>query len=425
MPDSTSPQDTGYLTLLRQNANFRKLWSGQVVSLLGDWFSFVASATLVARLTGSGLAISGLFVMRMLPPFLVSPLAGVAADRVNRKHLLILTDLVRAVAALGFLLVRKPEHVPLLYALTGLQMAMTGFYFPARNAILPDLVKHENLGTANTLSSVTWSVMLALGAALGGLFSGRFGVNAAFVVDGITYLVSAFIVSGIAYKRKTPDGEKTPRAVLTDYLDGLRFLLRHTDNLFVAMQKGIYALAMGGAVQVAMVSLSQSVYVWGENGSTSLGLMYGVAGVGTGLGPILARRITRDHPLHLRWAMGVAYLVTMGGLLIMAPLAGFGWLLFGIFMRGLGGGTNWVFSTQLLMVSVPNPFRGRVFSTEFAFFTLAQAIGTSLGGLLCDHPACGVQCALLLVFAAMIPPAILWLLWTLRKTRHSGSNVQG
>ena len=95
---------TGYWELVRANANFRYLWFGQIASLLGDWFNLIASAALLAQLTGSGFAIGGLFAVRMLAPFLISPLAGVIADRCNRKYILILSDLFRAVTVCGFLL---------------------------------------------------------------------------------------------------------------------------------------------------------------------------------------------------------------------------------------------------------------------------------------------------------------------------------
>ena len=107
----TQPTDTqrdigkpvGYFELILQNANFRWLWGGQVVSLLGDWFNLIASAILIAELTDSGLALGILFTIRMLAPFAVAPIAGIFADRYNRKHLLIITDIVRAVVVLGFL----------------------------------------------------------------------------------------------------------------------------------------------------------------------------------------------------------------------------------------------------------------------------------------------------------------------------------
>ena len=136
----------GYVTLVRQNKEFRLLWVGQIVSLLGDWFDLIASASLIALLTQSGAAIGGLFVVRMLAPFVISPIAGVAADRYNRKRLLIVADLTRGLTVLGFLLVRNPGDVWLVYTLTALQMGMSGFFFPTRNAILPDITTRDELG---------------------------------------------------------------------------------------------------------------------------------------------------------------------------------------------------------------------------------------------------------------------------------------
>src|SRR5262245_50188697 len=154
----------GYINLIRKNTSFRQLWFGQIVSLLGDWFNLIASAALIAHLTESGAAVGGLFVVRMLAPFLVSPIAGVAADRYNRKRILILTDIVRGLIVIGFLFVREPEQVWLIYLLTGLQLGLSGFFFPARTAILADITEPEELGTANALTSTTWSMMLSFGA---------------------------------------------------------------------------------------------------------------------------------------------------------------------------------------------------------------------------------------------------------------------
>ena len=152
---TASPRPIGYTELIRTNRNYRYLWLGQIVSLLGDWFNLIASATLIALLTESGLAVGSLFVVRMLAPFLVSPIAGVVADRFNRKHILIATDLGRALTLLAFLLVRDPGDIWLLYILTGVQMGISGFFTPTRTAILPDLVSGPELGAANTLSNAT------------------------------------------------------------------------------------------------------------------------------------------------------------------------------------------------------------------------------------------------------------------------------
>ena len=119
---ANSSESIGYRALIRGNRNFRLLWLGQIISLLGDWFNFVASASLIAILTQSGFTVGSLFVVRMLAPFFISPIAGVVADRYNRKYTLIITDLARVVVAFDFLLVRTADDVWLLYVLTLLQL---------------------------------------------------------------------------------------------------------------------------------------------------------------------------------------------------------------------------------------------------------------------------------------------------------------
>ncbi len=192
----------GYGALLKENRNYRFLWFGQIVSLLGDWFNLVASASLVGLLTQSGLAVGSVFVVRMLAPFVVNPIAGVVADRYSRKRILITADLLRAASVLCFLFVRDAGDIWLLYALIALQMALSGFFDPAHTSILPDVAGPEQLGAANAVSSATWSVMLALGAALGGLFSGTFGMYPAFVLDAFTFLLSAALLAQIRIPKR-------------------------------------------------------------------------------------------------------------------------------------------------------------------------------------------------------------------------------
>lgn len=418
-PPSRQVSPTGYLTLLQQNQDFRNLWYGQIISLLGDWFNLIASASLIAQLTGSGLAIGGLFVVRMLAPFLISPLAGVIADRFNRKKVLILTDLSRAAVVLGFLLVRRAEDIWLLYALTALQLAISGVFFPTRNAILPDIVARSELGAANALSSATWSVMLALGAALGGLVAGGWGLRPAFVIDALTFLLSAVFLSRIGYSHSIVrvEGDMQLRVVVRQYIDGLRYLKNHPDILYIATHKAAFALAATGAFQVVQVRLAEQVFVIGEGGGISLGLLYAAAGIGTGLGPILARRLTGDRDRPLRIAIGLSYLIAALGFLLIFPLFNFGWTLVGTLLRSFGSGINWVFATQLLLQLVPDEVRGRVFSTEFAFFTLGSAIGSAAGGWLLDTTAIDLPSLTLAMAFLTLLPAVPWFLWIRSRER--------
>ncbi len=404
-------KSVGYVELLRKNKNYRNLWLGQVVSLLGDWFNLIASAALIGALTKSGVAIGGLFVVRMLAPFLISPIAGVFADRYNRKMLLIASDILRAIIVVGFLFVREPEQVWILYALTAVQLAISGFFYPARSAILPDIVSPEELGAANALGASTWSIMLSLGAALGGLVAGLWGIYPAFVIDALTFLLSAVIIARVGYDqpKKSAAETGTITAALREYVDGIRFLLENRGVLVVSTLKAANSLATG-AFQVLQVYLAEQVYVMGTGGSTSLGLFYAMVGAGTGFGPIWARKFTGDNDRKLRIAIVVAWVITVIGFAISAPLPIFWIMLIGVFIRGLGGGINWVFSTQILLQTVPNRVRGRVFSTEFAMMTLASAAAAYLGGWGMDQPSFG---ATEMLWAMGIGSAVIGVLWTL------------
>jgi MFS family permease len=409
--DAAAP--TRYLELVRQNANFRFLWFGQIVSLLGDWFNLIASASLVALLTNSGLAVGTLFTVRMLAPFVISPLAGVAADRYNRKHLLILADLARAVTVFGFLLVRDASQIWLLYALTALQLGLSAFFFPARNAILPDIVPPPSVGTANAISSVTWSVMLAMGAAAGGIVSGTWGIYPAFVIDGLTFLVSALLIAQVRFNAPARDAaSSTVRAALLQYRDGLHYFRRHLDILIVTLHKAALAVCFGSTLQVIQVTIATKVFVLGKEGGISMGLLFGTLGVGTGIGPLVARHFIGDRNRLLRVAIALGYLSGALGLAVMAPLMSFPLVLAGTLICGAGNGLIWVFSTQLLLQQIPATIRGRVFATEMAFFTLMAATGPAVVGSFLQTPL-EISSVVGWMAAITLLPAILWTLWLL------------
>lgn len=407
----TEGRTASYRQLIRGNRSFRYLWSGQIISLTGDWFNLIASAALIATLTQSGTAVGGLFVVRMLAPFIVSPIAGVVSDRYNRKAIAVATDVLRSFVVLGFLLVRRPEDVWLIYLLTAVQGASQGFYFPAWNAMLPDITRPEELGMANAISSATWSMMLAFGAALGGLVSGVVGYYPAFVIDSLTFLVSALILLRMPYQsRLKPGADQSIMAGIRQYLDGLGYLRRRIDTFSIAIHKGVLGLLIIGFYQVVQVTIAEQYFPIGEGGSISLGLIYVMSGIGSGIGPILGRNWARDRDRQLRLMIALGYVLAMIGFLISATLISFPVILFGALLRGLGGGLIWVLGTQLLLQILPNQVRGRVVSTEFALYTLFSAVSSGATGLLIDTTM-GLSGVLLLGAALLVIPIMLWTLW--------------
>ncbi len=405
-------EPTGYLQLIRGNSDFQLLWLGQIVSLFGDWFNLIASAALIAQLTESGLAVGGLFVIRMLAQFVGTQAGGVAADRYNRKRLLIATDLTRAGVVLGFLLVRGADQVWLLYTLTALLMAISGIFFPTRTAILSDICPKREIGAANALTATTWSVMLAVGSALGGIAAGAWGIYQAFAIDSISFLASAALISRIRYQRAGPPHAAGMRQVIEEYVDGFRYLRRELDVLFITLHKAALGLLISGAaINVVMVQISDSVFVIGDGGATGLGIIFAAVGAGTGIGPIVARRLTRDQPRQIRWSLSAFYLLAGLGLLVAAPLGSFGGVLLGMFVRTFAVGTIWVFGTQLLYHLVPEDYQGRVFSVEIALFTLSSAASGALGGWLLDATSIGLGGMMRLMAASALVPMLLWTLW--------------
>jgi MFS family permease len=415
-----------YLQLIRGNVDFRYLWSGQIVSLFGDWFNLIGSAALIAQLTQSGLAVGGLFVIRMLAQFVGTQVGGVAADRYNRKRLLILTDVTRAIVAFGFLLVRGPDQVWFLYALTALLMGISGIFFPTRTAILADIVTKRELGSANALSSTTWSVMLAVGSALGGFAAGQWGIYQAFAVDGLSFLVSAALIAGVRYQHEDTGRKAELRAVLDEYMDGLRYLKRESDILFITLHKAALGLMIaGGAINIVMVQISEGIFVIGEGGATSLGILFAVVGLGTGVGPILSRRITGDRERALRLILPPFYLLATLGLVVAAQITSFGTVLLGMFLRTFAVGGIWVFTTQLLYQRVPENYQGRVFAVEIAVFTLGSAISGAFGGWLLDTTSIGLSGLMWLMAVASLIPAVLWSVWLRITAQASNPALEG
>lgn len=366
-----------YVEFVRHNRDYRNLWYSQIISLMGDWFNLIASAALIAKLSGSGLAIGGIFLARLLPPLLLGPFVGVVADRFDRRKILIASDLLRTGVVLAFLLVRSEADIWLIYLLTVLQFSISAFFEPTRAALLPSLVPRRDLVTANALSSTTWSTMLALGAAMGGLATALFGITTAFILDALTFVLSAWFITRISAAGDAVDADSLSerQGGWQEFVKGVRYLRQHPPILVVALLKASSALAYGGMMVIEVTYAEQIFPIFGSSSAT-LGLIYVAAGLGTGFGPIVTRRLTGDNPLVMQWALLFAYLLSFVGFVTIGWAASLPLLLFGTFLRTIESGVNWVFSSAILQMAVPGKFLGRVFAFDFAMMTLAASLST-------------------------------------------------
>ncbi len=402
---------SGYLELLRGNRDFRLLWLGQVVSQLGDWFDTIALYTLLGKLTEEpGRAIGLMLVARFLPSFFVGPLSGVIADRFSRRTILIVSDILRAAVVLGFLLVRRPDQVWLVYALTVLQLVFSTFFEPAKTAVIPTIVSGRELVAANAVSSATWSVMLTLGAAFGGVVTGWLGTDAAFVLDSLTYLASALLIARVRFPRR-PARAKSKLTIakalgVTDTLEGARYVWQRPRVLALLMVKP--AWGAGGGILTLLAVFGEKIFPVAGRPAVGIGVLYAARGIGTAIGPILMRRIAGETRARMQTAIGVAFLV--GGLFYAAfgLATSFIVAIIVLMIAHAGGSVVWVNSTVLLQRAVEDDFRGRVFAAELALLTLTMAASNFLTGELLDHfhfPPRAVTVGIGIFF---LLPGLLW-----------------
>lgn len=395
---------SAYLTLLHDRPQFRKLWLAQLISLAGDWFSALALVVIINRYTESSLAVGGLFLARALPPFLAGPFAGVVADRFSRRAILIITDLLRAGIVLGFLFVDSVERVWLIYVLSVAQFVVSAFFEPARNALVPSLVASEELLTANTLASTTWSAMAALGSALGGVTAAMFGPETALVIDAFSFVASALMVWRIVMPA-TFVAAPASASGWSDFVAGLGYIRQHADVGAVTLVK---ALAQVGSVDVVVAAYAARVFVLGQEGATSLGLMYGFFGLGSILGPLVGNLFHDHSPRHLRRAIIAGYIAIALSWAIIGAAPTIEIALAGYVLRGMGGSLNWTYSDVLLQSKVPNQFLGRVFAFDFGSFTLAYAISIWLTSLVLDSAALDVRAVVMWLAALSVIPIAVW-----------------
>lgn len=372
----------GYLELLRGNPNFRLLWLGQVVSQMGDWFNTIALYTIILNLTGSGRDVGLLLVARFLPSFVFGPIAGVVADRFSRRSIMIVADVLRVLVVLGFLLVRRADQLWLIYVLTVLQLGLSTFFEPAKTAVIPSIVSDRELVAANAISSVTWSAMLTLGAAAGGLITGWFGTDAAFVLDALTFAVSAVLIAGVRLPKRVPalPTKLTFRRALgiSETVEGARYVLRRPRVLALLLVKPAWGL--GGGILTVLAVFGERIFPLGNSPATGIGVLFAARGIGTAVGPIVARRIAGEGTKQMQISIGISFLI--GGLFYIAFASTSSFLL-ALVVLGVahtGGSILWVFSTVLLQRGVEDGFRGRVFATELGLLTLAMAASNYVTG---------------------------------------------
>lgn len=417
-----------YARLVRANRNFRRLWLAQIVSEIGDWFYSLSIYSLILQLTNRADLVGLAVVMQVLPTTFIGPTSGVVNDRISRRRVMIAADLVRMVIVLGMLLVRSREMVWLIYPLLLMETLMWGFFEPARSAVIPNLVNTEDVIVANTLSATTWSFNLVSGASLGGAVAALFGKDVVFVLNGLSFLVSAWLISGIHVTEHHVDSSIPLRAKdLVDYspvLEGIRYIRSNARVLLTVFAKT--GVGMLGANWVIFPILGKRVFpvmlhgLDPERGAMlGMSVLVGARGVGALTGPLVWASWAGRRDTRLRLGIFFGFCAAAIGYLCLARAPTLPLACASVMLAHAGGSVIWVFSTTLLQLDTQDRFRGRVFAAELGLSMLALSCTSYLAGI-AVHWGVPVRTVAAATGCLMVAAAFLWS-WAWRRVRSSRS----
>lgn len=356
----------GFLQLLHENRNYRYTWMGQVVSEVGDHFNNIAVFSLAVKYADSGMVVTGVLLARAIPAILAGPLAGVLLDRWDRKRIMIVSDLVRAVVAVGFIYTLYRPSSTLLYLFSALLMVASPFFTSGRASILPNITTKEQLHTANSLTQTTQWTTLTIGTMTGGLSVAHFGYEWAFFLNAISFLFSAWSISLL----RLPGGTfRAARKALTEndvvrpwheYVEGLRYMKAHPLMLGIAVINFGWASG-GGAAQILFSLFGENVF---HRGAAGIGILWGCAGAGLLVGGFIAHRLGPRLSFDgYKRTVVICYLIHGGTYVVFSQMKEFTLaLVFMAISRGAVAVSSVLNFSQLLR-HVSDQYRGRVFST--------------------------------------------------------------
>lgn len=369
-----------YLELFR-NRNFVLHWLAGAISNLGDFFNSLALVKILsADPQRLGFYMALIMVAKVIPSAVLSPLAGVVADRLPRRTIMIVSDLVRALLVLGLVFVEQPAYI---VGLCFLSAVASAFYNPASSAMLPSLVSKEQLITAGSLNVMTQRLAMLLGNAIGAVVLAAVGAHNVFYLDAATFAVSAVLLAGLSLPAAVQQvaraaGGSPWQKVKQDLTEALRFLrttppVRH---LFTTL--GIASVA-DSAMNVLLVTF----FTVGLGlAAESLGYVWALFGGASVIGALLLGAVGRKVRWQSLLVYGTVYIwfTAMGALVTASPIPSVAFLA----MLGLGSGAINVSIQAAVGELVPDHVRGRIFGSFSMVNSLIYVVGVLIAGTLSD-----------------------------------------
>ena len=313
----------------------------------------------------------------------------------------------------------------LVYPLLFLETVMWGFFEPARSAVIPNMVGEEQVLTANTVSSITWSFNFAVGSALGGLVAVLFGRDAVFVLNALSFLASALLIGGMRFQNRTPRQPRRSACVSwwtsRRWSEGVRYIRRDPRLLATVLLKG--GVGVMGANWVIFPILGQRVFpvhiagLGAARGAVlGMSLLMSARGAGALMGPLSASVWAAGRGSRMRIGILVAFLAGTFGYIALSAAPNLALACAAVAVAHGGGSVVWVFSTTLLQRYSGDKFRGRVFAADLGFCMLVMAVSGYLASVAIDTGA-AVRTVAFCIGVAMLMPALAWF-WAMRLWRE-------
>lgn len=369
--------DRGQLFLLRRRRSFRKLFVATALSAFGTYVAAIAMTVHVYDSTGSGLWVAALLVAEFLPIVVIGLTLGPLVDRLSRKRLMVVSDLVRAAVFCALPFVGSPAAIVGLAAVAGVA---TGFFRPAVYAGLPNTVRSaDELTNANSLLTAVENLSFMLGPVLGGVLVAAADTNLAYWINAVSFLVSAALVA-LVPRQRLQSTEPLSRGHWRDVADGIRLVLS-TQRLLTVLVVWNLVMVGNAAVNVAEIVFAKDDL---DSGDLGFGILVAATGLGITLGSLATPYVMGTVGLRRMYVgaiavMGVGMLLasTAPSLWVAAPLA---------CLATLGNGAAIVCNQLFIQRGAPDEMRGRAVAVLMSstYATLAVAMGAAgvLTGLL-------------------------------------------
>ena len=373
----------GFARLIVEKRDFRKLWISHMISLIGDWLSYIAVAVISVEQGDSALAVGMVLLVHSLPTALMTPIAGPLADRLDRRWLIMIGYLGAAVLTFGMWRAAQQEAIWLLQGVLFLRVCCSGLAMTARAAAIPALVGREDLRLANALLGLTWSVMFSLGLALGGFATEYLSPGGAIVLDAMTFLAAALVASTLPALKPQIGADGPPRVGFADMRRAWAYLTKRPQVMANVLAKTPPIVFNAGAW--VTLNLVAGHRLSPLSVAVAIGVMQCVRAVGTGIGPLMPPHILPRDPR-------IGSLVAFLGMALFIAFDDVWVSLTALALWGIGQGHNWVISTAQIQAGTPDHLLGRVTAIDLCLLSLGGALAAVCAGWVSDaltDPAAG------------------------------------